>query len=95
MDLTLGNQRIEVGIRELKNQLSRYVDQVRLGKEVIVTDHGKPVARLMPLTASDDRLQQLIDSGAVRPALKPKDPMPRIRLTAKGSMSELVSRDRG
>lgn len=95
MDLTLGSQRIEVGIRELKNQLSRYVEYVRSGKEVIVTDHGRPVARLMPLTAGDDLLQQLIESGAVRPASRPKDPTPKSRLKAKGLMSELVSRDRG
>ena len=56
MDLTTNKYRIEVGVRELKNQLSRYIDQVREGKEVIVTEHGKPVARLTMLTEQDDRL---------------------------------------
>ena len=95
MDLTTKSHRIEVGIRELKNGLSRYIDQVREGKEVIVTEHGRPVARLTTLTEQDDRLQQLIASGAVRPALKPKNPRPRGRLKATGSISEIVISGRG
>ncbi|MHB1129809.1 MAG: type II toxin-antitoxin system Phd/YefM family antitoxin [Ilumatobacteraceae bacterium] len=95
MDLIASGHRIEVGVRELKNQLSRYIDQVRDGKEVIVTEHGRPVARLTMLTEQDDRLQRLIESGAVRPALKPKDPRPRGRLKATGSISEIVISERG
>jgi prevent-host-death family protein len=95
MDLVTKNHRIEVGIRELKNGLSRYIDQVHEGKEIIVTEHGRPVARLTSLTEQDDRLQRLIESGAVRPALKPKDPRPRGRLKATGSISEIVISERG
>ena len=51
-------RRSEVGIRELKNGLSKYVDRVRAGEEVIVTDRGRPVARLSPIDASDDRLAE-------------------------------------
>lgn len=95
MDLTTKNHRIEVGIRELKNGLSRYIDQVHEGKEIIVTEHGRPVARLTTLTESQDRLQQLIASGAVRPALKPKNPRPRGRIRTKSPISPLVSEQRG
>ncbi len=35
---------IEVGVRELRNNLSRYLERVRGGEEVIVTDRGSPVA---------------------------------------------------
>ena len=38
----------EVGIRVLRDNLSRYISRVREGEEVIVTDHGKPVARIAP-----------------------------------------------
>ena len=41
------------GIRELRQNLSRYVDRVRTGETIDVTDHGQLVARLMP--ASDLR----------------------------------------
>ena len=35
---------MEVGIRELKNHLSRYLDHVRDGDEVVVTDRGRAIA---------------------------------------------------
>ncbi|MFA5774658.1 MAG: type II toxin-antitoxin system prevent-host-death family antitoxin [Ilumatobacteraceae bacterium] len=95
MDLTTASHRIEVGIRELKNQLSRYVDEAMAGTEIIVTEHGKPVARLSALTEVDTRLQKLIDSGAIRPALKPKSSRTRGRIRTKSPISELVSKQRG
>lgn len=45
--------RPEVGIRELHDQLSRYVRHVEAGGEVIVTSRGKRVARLSPIDAPD------------------------------------------
>ena len=94
MDPTTNDHSIEVGIRELKNQLSHYIDQVCAGKEIIVTEHGKPVARLTALTEADDRLTRLIASGAVRPAIKSKNPRPRGRFKATGSVSEIVINER-
>jgi len=94
MDPTTNDHCIEVGIRELKSQLSHYIDQVCAGKEIIVTEHGKPVARLTALTEADDRLARLIASGAVRPAVKPKSPRPRGRFKATGSVSEIVINER-
>ena len=64
--MTVATSSVEVGIRDLKNNLSRYVDQVREGGEVIVTDRGRPVARLSALDQPTDRLAELITSGAVR-----------------------------
>ncbi|TSA55033.1 MAG: type II toxin-antitoxin system prevent-host-death family antitoxin [Actinobacteria bacterium] len=94
MDLITNDHSIEVGIRELKNQLSHFIDQVCAGKEIIVTEHGKPVARLTALTEADDRLTRLIASGAVRPAIKSKNPRPRGRFKATGSVSEIVINER-
>ena len=37
-----------VGLRELKNQLSRYVQRVRSGETVFITDRGEVVAELSP-----------------------------------------------
>ena len=37
---------ITVGVRELKNQLSGYLDRVKAGEEITVTEHGRPIARL-------------------------------------------------
>jgi len=37
---------VEISIRELKNQLSRYLRKVAAGDEVVITSHNRPVARL-------------------------------------------------
>lgn len=37
-----------VGVRELKNRLTRYLRLVQQGKEIVVTDRGTPVAMLCP-----------------------------------------------
>lgn len=36
-------------VSELKARLSEYLNQVKAGMEVLITDRGKPVARLMPI----------------------------------------------
>lgn len=46
MDPTTNDHSIEVGFRELKNQLSHYIDQLCAGTQIIVTEHGKLVASL-------------------------------------------------
>ncbi|MFV1988836.1 MAG: type II toxin-antitoxin system Phd/YefM family antitoxin [Gemmatimonadota bacterium] len=59
-----------VPISDLKAKLSQYVDLVQRGEEVVVTDRGRPVARLVGLAGEEDRegrLQQLIRLGRVRP----------------------------
>ena len=58
-----------VSISELKAKLSHYLDLVRAGEEVIVTDRGRPIARLAGLAddaALDQRMRQLIRLGRIR-----------------------------
>jgi antitoxin (DNA-binding transcriptional repressor) of toxin-antitoxin stability system len=38
---------ISAGVKEVKNNLSRYLDRVKAGEEVLVTERGKPVARIV------------------------------------------------
>ena len=44
---------IRVGIRDAKIHLGRYLKLVQKGKEVILTDHGKPVGKIVPVTPKD------------------------------------------
>lgn len=44
-----------IGIARLKAQLSHYVEQVKAGQEVVVTERGRPVAKLVPLRAAEKR----------------------------------------
>jgi prevent-host-death family protein len=67
-----------VGSRELKNRLGQYLRAVRKGQTLIITDRGKPVARLAPTneTASAesvllDKLDELESKGLIRLARKP------------------------
>ena len=52
---------MEVSIREMKNCLSKYLKLVQTGKDVVITDRGKPVARLTPIvpTAGDDEAEEI------------------------------------
>lgn len=56
-----------VGIRELREDLSRVIREVRKGKVVEVTDHGHPVARLVPIAAAAGALSDLVGEGTVSP----------------------------
>ena len=86
--------RSEVGIRELKNGLSRYIERVRNGEEVIVTDRGRPVARLSSIDAADDRLAELVAAGIVRPPASTQRHLPKRRIKSKGTVSDLVTEQR-
>ena len=84
---------VEVGIRELRNRLSHYVSAVSAGGEVTVTDHGKAVARLVPLEGGR-RLERLIADGLVTPAPSAKAPRSRPRIDCAGTVSDLVAEQR-
>jgi prevent-host-death family protein len=47
----------EIGAFEAKNKLSWLLDRVEQGEEIIITRHGKPVARMVPTNAGVDRSQ--------------------------------------
>ncbi|HET7399068.1 MAG TPA: type II toxin-antitoxin system prevent-host-death family antitoxin [Intrasporangium sp.] len=55
-----------IGVRELRQHASRYLERVRRGESLEVTDRGQPVARLVPVRT--DLWAALVSSGRVRPA---------------------------
>ena len=83
---------MEVGIRDLRNQLSRYLETVREGGEIVVTDHGRAIARLMPLE-EPRAIDRLIAEGIVTPA-RPKQRKVTKRTRARGTISDLVAEQR-
>ena len=48
---------MEIGAFEAKNKLGMLLDRVEYGEEIIITRHGKPVARLVPNATRIDKLQ--------------------------------------
>ena len=45
----------EAGVREARQNLSVLLDEVRKGREIVITEHGRPVARLVPAHRSRGR----------------------------------------
>lgn len=76
-------------IASLKASLSEYLAGVKGGAEVIVTERGRPVARIVPYEAQGNELGDLVRAGSVRPprgplavelsaAMGPEDPEGRL-----------------
>lgn len=65
-----------VGVRELRQNLSVHLDRVKRGAVLRVTEHGRVVATLQPVSAADARLDRLEAQGLVRRALKPLSEVP-------------------
>jgi antitoxin (DNA-binding transcriptional repressor) of toxin-antitoxin stability system len=90
------------GIRDLKDNLSRYVRRVEAGERIAVTAHGRVVAELGPPARDSrgtraSRYDELVATGVVRPPLESGDPLagwPALRLPA-GTVAELIDADRG
>jgi prevent-host-death family protein len=55
-----------VGIRELRQDLSRYLRRVRAGERLVVTERGEPVAVIQPWAEEGDALDRLVVAGRVR-----------------------------
>lgn len=83
----------EAGIRELRDHLSRYLDRVREGEEIVVTDRGTPIARVLPI-AQPRPFDRLVDEGLVEPAPDPERTRPGTRLRTDGPVSDLVADQR-
>jgi prevent-host-death family protein len=54
-----------VGVRELRQNLSVYLRRVVAGETLEVTEHGRPVARLIPLPREQDPLARLEAEGRI------------------------------
>jgi antitoxin (DNA-binding transcriptional repressor) of toxin-antitoxin stability system len=90
------------GIRELKDNLSRYIRRIEAGERIAITAHGRVVAELVPPGTANkrrgpSRFDELVAAGVIRPPLEPGDPTedwPDIRLPP-GTAAELIDADRG
>ena len=83
---------MNTGVRQLRDRLSHYLAQVRAGATVTVTDHGRPIARIVPIDRLST-LEQLISEGRVRPATAEKPPSPA-PVEGTGPVSDLVREQR-
>lgn len=83
---------VSVGVRELRDGLSRHLAAVREGHTITVTDHGRPVARIVPVGVPT-KLEHLIAEGKVTPAGRRRRALPPAVSTG-GTVSDLVAEQR-
>lgn len=83
----------EAGIRELRNHLSQYLDRVRTGEELVVTDRGTAVARIVPMD-QPRTFDRLVDDGLIEPAPDRTRRRPRRRTRPAEPVSDLVGEQR-
>lgn len=85
---------MEVGVRELRDNLSKWIGRAKRGQNILITERGKPVARLTRVEESP-ALERLIAKGIVTPARHSKTKIRRGDLIkTKGSISDLVKEQR-
>jgi prevent-host-death family protein len=91
---------METGIRELKDNLSRYIRRIENGEHVVVTAHGRVVAELVPPAAGrqgrTSQFERLIATGVITPPTESGDPLencPDI-LLPPGTAAALIDSDR-
>lgn len=83
----------EVGIREFRSNLRRYMQRAKRGEEVVITERGRPVARLVGVHGVPT-LDRLVAEGLVTLPKRPKGRVGRPRVTPGGSVTEILLRQR-
>lgn len=80
---------MEVGIRELRNHLSKWVARARKGEEIVITDRGKPVARLVGAD-HESNFDRLVREGVITPPRSRRRVKGMPRVKPKQTVSDLV-----
>jgi len=80
-----------VGIREMRQNLSRYAQRARDGESFVLTDRGEEIARLVPAPGRMSLLDRLVaERGAQPPRGKPSDVLETLPVEAPGPPSEEI-----
>jgi prevent-host-death family protein len=87
-------------VSQLKTSLSAYLRRVKSGEEVVVTEHGRPIARLLPLASAasvPEHVRDLEAQGLLKRGRKPLPAdfwdLPR-PADPQGAVREAVVRER-
>ena len=87
-------QNVSVGVRELRQSASQILDQVKEGVTIEITEHGIPVARIVPITRS--LYEEYLENGKIIPARNPDRifTMPKGKMTKGKQLSEILIEER-
>jgi len=93
---SLLSDRTSVGVRDLRDHLSAYLERVKAGETITITDHGRPIARLVRDEPLSPHMLEMVRQGRLTPATKP---LPRWQdiphVPYDGSIQELMDEIRG
>lgn len=93
-----------LGVADLKAKLSQHLERVKAGEEIVVTERGQPIARIVPLAGSQSRDARILDLARRGAALLPERKlssalarkileMPRPRLP-EGTIERVIDQER-
>lgn len=85
---------VDVPVTELRSHLREWIERARSGEDVVITERGLPVARIVGLDVSTT-LQRLQEQGIIsapRSTVKPAADQSRVRVP--GSLADIVSQQR-
>jgi prevent-host-death family protein len=83
---------VEVGVRELRENLATWLDRAAAGEDILVTERGKPKVRL---TRAESVLERLVREGRATPPSEPHGTLPPpVRLAGGFSLSDLIIEER-
>ena len=87
---------LSVGLRDLKTHLSEYMRQVKSGRTIVITEHGRAVGRLVPAAKSvDEQIQAMLAAGLLEWNGLPLPPVThRARVRGKKTVAELLIENR-
>jgi prevent-host-death family protein len=86
---------VDVSVTGLRAELARWIEEVRAGEEIVVTERGVPVARLVPI-ATAPLIERLTREGALAKPVTSERPKAQgaARVPAGGPVSDLVGEQR-
>lgn len=85
-----------VGVRDLRDHLSSYLERVKAGEMITITEHGRPIARLVRDEPLSPHMLELVRQGRLTPGKKPYprwDDIPHVPYD--GSIQDLMDEIRG
>jgi len=87
---------MDVAVSELRAHLSQWLERVRGGEEIVITDRGVPVARILGLEVTS-MLEQLTQQGVIARPVGAGRPgaSGRTRPRSRRPLADIVSEQRG
>ena len=83
-----------IGIRELRQNASAWIAKAKAGLTIQITDRGRPVARLVPLTPVEQARDKLIAEGQLIPATASRVPLSTADLIEGQSLTSILDEQR-